>query len=114
MDCQPRGLRRSCIMPLTTVHVMVAHASVASNKPQVELDLYLEKCVVGDNCLVLHDHNTSVNVYSCNIKDGHRGTSMLQLVVEVYFDDMLSCPDQWSRELFVTLHAVSSEWCAYQ
>ena len=51
---------------------MVAHASVASSKPKVELDSHTETCVVGDNCLVIHDHNRPVNVYSYNPEDGHR------------------------------------------
>ena len=51
---------------------MVAHASVASSKPEVELDLHADICVVGDNCLVIHNHNTPVNVYSYDPKDDHR------------------------------------------
>ena len=42
---------------------MVAHASVASSKPKAELDLNADTCVVGDNCLDIHDHNRPVNVY---------------------------------------------------
>ena len=34
---------------------MVAHASVASSKPKVELDSHVDTGVVGDNCLVIHD-----------------------------------------------------------
>ena len=46
---------------------MVAHASVASSKSKVA-----DMCVVGGNCLVIHDHNRPVNVYSYDPKDGHR------------------------------------------
>ena len=42
---------------------MIAHASVASSKPKVELDLHADTCVVGNNCLVIHDHNRPVNAY---------------------------------------------------
>ena len=35
--------------------IMVAHASVASSKHKVELDSQADTCVVGDNCLVIHD-----------------------------------------------------------
>ena len=28
--------------------------------------------VLGDNCLVIHDHNRPVNVYSYDSKDGHK------------------------------------------
>ena len=47
---------------------MVAHASVASSKPKVELDSHADMCVVGYNCLVIHDHNRPVNVYSMTQK----------------------------------------------
>ena len=47
-------LRRSSIKPLTTVQDMVAHASVASRKPKVELDSHADTCVVGDSYLVIH------------------------------------------------------------
>ena len=51
----------------------MAHASVARSKPKVELDSHADTCVVGDNCLVIHNHNRSANVYSNDPKDGHRG-----------------------------------------
>ena len=44
------------IKPLTTICITVAHASVESSKPKVELDSYADTCAVGDNCLVLHDY----------------------------------------------------------
>ena len=33
---------------------MVAHSSVTSSKPKVELDFHANTCVVGDICLVFH------------------------------------------------------------
>ena len=51
---------------------MVAHASVASSKPKVEIDSHTDMYVVGNNCLVIHDHHRWVNVYSYDPKDGHR------------------------------------------
>ena len=39
------------------VFVMVAHASVEISKLKVELDSHADTCVIGDNCLVIHDHN---------------------------------------------------------
>ena len=47
---------------------MVAHTSVATSKPKVELDSHTDSCEAGDNCLILHDHNRPVNVYSYNSK----------------------------------------------
>ena len=80
-DSQPSVLRDSHIKPLSTIQVMVAHASVASSKPKVELDSHADTCVVGDNCLVIHDHNRPVNVYSYDPKDGHRSAKTVDATV---------------------------------
>ena len=64
--------RDSFIKPLSTVLVMVAHASVVSSKPKVELDSHADTFVVGNNCLVIHDHNRPVNFYNYDPKDGHK------------------------------------------
>ena len=37
---------RSFIKPLTTIQVMMAHASVASDKSQVELDSHTDTCLL--------------------------------------------------------------------
>ena len=55
---------------------MAVHASVVSSKPKVELDSPTDTCVVGENCLVIHDHNRPVNVYSYDPK---KATEMLML-----------------------------------
>ena len=60
---------------------MVAHASVASSKPKVELESHVDTCVVGDTCLFIHDHNRPVNVYSYNPKDGHRSAKTVDATV---------------------------------
>ena len=59
-------------MPLGTIWIIIAHASVASSKPKVELNSHANTCVVGDNSLIIHDHNKPVNAYSYDSKDGHR------------------------------------------
>ena len=38
-------------------------------------------CVVGDNCLVVHDHIRPLNVYSYNPKDGHRSVKTVDATV---------------------------------
>ena len=76
-DSQPSVLRDSYIQPLSTVQVTVAHASVASSKPNVELDSHADTCVVGDNCLVVNDLNKPVNVYSYDPKDSHRSAKTI-------------------------------------
>ena len=74
-------LRNSYVKPLSIIQVMVAHASVAGSTPKVELDSHADTCVVGDNCLVIHDHNTPVNVYSYNPKDVHRSAKTVDATV---------------------------------
>ena len=81
MDSHQIALRDSYIKPLSTICIMVAHASVASSKPKVELDLHADMCVVGDNSLVIHDHNRPVNGYSYNTKDGHRSAKTIDATV---------------------------------
>ena len=60
---------------------MMAHASVASSKPKLELDAHADTFVVGDNCLVIHNHNRPVNVYSYDPKDGHKSTKKVNATV---------------------------------
>ena len=63
------------------MQVMVTHASVASNKPKVELDSHADTCVVGDNCLVIHDRKRPENIYSYDPKDGHRSAKTVDATV---------------------------------
>ena len=69
-------------MSLSTVQIIMAHASVASSKSKVELDSHADMCVVGDNYLVIHDQNGSVNVYSYDPKDGHRSSKTVDAAVK--------------------------------
>ena len=65
-------LRDRYVKSLSTIHVLVAHTSVASIKPKVELDSNADTCVVDDNCLVIHNANRKFNVYSYDPEDDHR------------------------------------------
>ena len=82
---QPSVLRNSYVKPLSTIQNMVAHASVSGFKPNVELHSHADTCVVNDlvydNCLVIHNHNRPVNVYSFDPKDGHRSTKTVDAAV---------------------------------
>ena len=60
---------------------MVAHTSVASSKPKVDLHSQTDMCVAGDNCLVIHDHNRPVHIFSYNPKDGHRSAKTADAAV---------------------------------
>ena len=59
----------------------MAHASIASSKPKVEFDLHADMCVVGDNCLVIYDHNRHINVYSYGPNDDHRNAKKVDATV---------------------------------
>ena len=59
----------------------MAHASVASSKPKVELDSHADTCAVGDNYSVIHDNDRPVNVYSYNPKAGHRSAKIVNAAV---------------------------------
>ena len=63
------------------MQVMIAHASVASIKPKVEFDSHSDMCVLGDNCLVIHNHNRPGNVYSYDPKDGHKSAKTVDATV---------------------------------
>ena len=60
---------------------MVAHTSVASSKPEVELDSHADMCVVGDNCLIIDDHNRPVNVCSYSPQDSHKDAKTVDATV---------------------------------
>ena len=80
-DSQFSKLKDIHLKPLSTVRIMVAHASIASSKPKVKLDSYADMCVVGDNCLGVHDYNRPVNVYSYNPEDGHKSARTVNAAV---------------------------------
>ena len=60
---------------------MVASASDVKSKPKVELDSHADMYVVGNNCLVICDHNRPVNVYSYDPKGGHRSAKTIDAAV---------------------------------
>ena len=41
----------------------------------------MQTCVVGDNYLVIHDHNRPINVYSYDLNDGHRSAKTVDAAV---------------------------------
>ena len=67
---------------------MVAHATVASSKPNVELDSHVDTCVVGDNCLVIIHHSGPINDYSYDQKDGHRSATTVDATVGTQNSDV--------------------------
>ena len=99
----------------------MAHASVASSKLTVELDSHADTCVVDHNCLVIHNHNSPVNIYSYDPKDGNKSAKTPD--AKVGYQDLQSgkkfilminhavCIDGLDNHL---PHAVSSESIAFQ
>ena len=60
---------------------MVAHSSVASCKPKVELDSHADMCVVGDSCLVIYDCNGPFSAYRHFPKDDHLSAKTVDATV---------------------------------
>ena len=81
--------------PLSDVNVMAAHDSVASSKPKIELYSHVDTFVVGGICLVIHNHNRPVNVYSYDPKDGHRSAKTV--------DATLGYQDPQSRQKIILM-----------
>ena len=52
---------------MKTVHSS-AHNRFLVIKTKIELDSHADTCVVGDHCLVVHDHHRPVNVFGYNPK----------------------------------------------
>ena len=59
----------------------MAHTSVANSKPKVALDSHAVTRVLDDNYLVIHDHNSTVYVYSYDPRDGHRSAKTVDIAV---------------------------------
>ena len=83
-DSQPSVLRDNHLKPLSTVWIMVAHASIANSKPKVELDSHADMCS-SNNCLVIHNPNRPVNIYSYDPKDGHRSANTVDATAGYHY-----------------------------
>ena len=60
---------------------MVAHVSVVNSKPKVELGSHVNTFAVGNNCLVIHDHNRLANVYSYDTNNCHKSVKTVDASV---------------------------------
>ena len=76
-----QGHQKGTTSLLSTMQIMVAHASAASSKPKVESYSHADTCVVEDNSLLIYDHNRLVNVYSYDPKVGHRSAKTVDATV---------------------------------
>ena len=58
-----------------------AKTSIAVVKTKIEFDSHADTCVVGDHCLIVHDHNRSVNLYGYNPKAGLKHACIVNAAV---------------------------------
>ena len=63
-----------------TVHIS-DHSSLPVVKTKLELDSHADTCVVGDHCLIVHDHNRPVNVYRYDPKVGSKHVCIVDAAV---------------------------------
>ena len=64
------------------------------SQSKIELDSHSDTCVVGDQCLVVHDHNRPVNVYGRDPKAGSKLLAylmLLSLILILRHVKLLSC-----------------------
>ena len=47
-----------------------AYISLPAVETKIELDTHADTCVVGDHCLIVHDHNKPVSIYINDLKAG--------------------------------------------
>ena len=85
----------SYVKPLTTVCITVAQAMVASKRLNTESDSHANTCVVGDNCLVVHEHDKPVNVYSYDPKEGQKCVRTVNAAVCYNDPYMLDYGNAW-------------------
>ena len=60
---------------------LIAHTSLTVVKTKIELDSHADTCILGDNCLIVHNHNRPVNVYGYNPKAGSKHAHIVNAAV---------------------------------
>ena len=58
-----------------------ARNSLAIVETKIELNSHTAKCVVGDQCLVMHDHSRPVNVYGYDPKAESKHVCIINTIV---------------------------------
>ena len=86
-----------------------AHTSIAVVKTKIELDSHADTYVVGDHCLIVHDHHRPVNIYRYDPKAGSKHACIVNATVAY------TVPETGQVVIISINHvAVSCEWCASQ
>ena len=62
MSCVEDDYECAICTSVQIVHLST-HTSLAVVETKIELNSHADTCVVGDHCLILHDHNRPLNVY---------------------------------------------------
>ena len=60
---------------------LFAENSLALDETRIELDSHVDKSVVGNHCLVIHDHNRPVNVLGYNPKVGLKHAHIVHVTI---------------------------------
>ena len=55
-----------------SVDISMSQAANESSTCKIELDSHADRSVVDDNCLIVHDHARSVDVYGYAVRDKHK------------------------------------------
>ena len=56
MSCVEKDYECVICASVQTIHLST-HISLVVVKPKIELDSHADTCVVGDHCVIVHDHN---------------------------------------------------------
>ena len=55
--------------------------SIAMVKTKIKLDSHIERCVVGNQCLILNDHNRPVNIFRYYPKAGSKHACIVDAAI---------------------------------
>ena len=58
-----------------------AQNSLTVVKTEIELESHADTCVVGDHCLVIHDHNRPMNVFGYDLKAGWKHVCIIDAAI---------------------------------
>ena len=62
IGCKVQQKRKPICASVQTVDLSALN-STAVVKTKIKLNSHADTCIVGDHCLIVHDHNRTVNIY---------------------------------------------------
>ena len=99
----------SVICPGVQTDQLSAQNSLAVVETIIELDSYADTCVVGDQCLVAHDHNRPVNVFGYNSTVRSKHSCIVDATI-VYTEHETG---QYRQLRWRSLVMTFSAWCKF-